>query len=424
MERVTLIQASAHQLAAIPDGSVHCIITSPPYWGMRQYAGEQDVDWPGVAYANPFGGPDIEIPAQRCELGLEPEPTAYLGHLALCLREWWRVLRPDGTLWVNLGDTYAQDTKWGGRSSSKNVGSEAGGYGAARALRTRSGCKNKDLVGIPWRFALIAQAEGWYLRSDIVWYKLNAMPESVTDRPSKAHEYLFLLAKSPTYYYDADAIREQGAPTTSMAAASFWRQQGKRSRVLVPGNTATHRPDRSDIAYIGTRSRRSVWRVPISAYKGAHFATFPGDLVEPCILAGTSERGCCSMCGVPWVRVTERKPMQIRRSGRADVMGEYGRTQASGTMRSPAMHRTLGWHPGCGCDAGEPVPCVVLDPFAGSGTTLQVAVRLGRRAIGVDLAYHDLARRRIGKLDWDDPLPAPKDASPLEALPLFAATAD
>ena len=325
--------------------SIQCVVTSPPYWGLRDY----------------------ELGTKA--LGLESTPELYVQHLVEIFREVKRVLRDDGTLWLNLGDSYAGSWVAQSRPNGNDVGStlEGGSMLSARQieahptgrtqLKNTPGFKPKDLIGIPWRVAFALQADGWFLRSDIIWSKPNPMPESVRDRPTKAHEYLFLLTKSPRYYYDADAIREP------------------------------------------TANKRTVWKIAAQPYKGAHFAVFPEKLVEPCILAGTSEYGACSTCGTPFVRILDVTKMKIRRSSRAEEMGKHGKTQSSGTMLEPAKHVTRGWKHGCEHDTSSPVPCIVLDPFAGSGTTLSVAQALNRRGIGIDasLDYLDLAIKRIEK---------------------------
>jgi len=215
-------------LRSLPDKSIHCCVTSPPYWGLRDYGNDS-------------------------QIGLEENPSDFVQEMVRVFREVRRVLRDDGVLWLNLGDTYA------GNNSRASNGGRAG-FGTPRELvanRLSEGLKTKDLVGIPWRVALALQADGWYLRQDIIWHKPNPLPESVKDRCTKSHEYLFLLSKSQTYYFDADSIREPA----------------------VGGEEGV------------TKNRRSVWTIPVRPYKGSHFATFPPDLVEPCILAGCPEGG-------------------------------------------------------------------------------------------------------------------------------------
>jgi DNA modification methylase len=217
-------------LAALPAGKFHTCVTSPPYWGLRDY-GTEPLEWPAISYA-PLAGlpPCVEIPAMRCSLGLEPTLEAFIGHMVLVFREVRRVLRDDGTAWVNMGDSYA-----GNRGADKGdliTGTEhrtAAAKASKRMVASRRrddepiprsdvripGLKPKDLVAQPWRLALALQADGWWLRCDVIWSKRNPMPESTKDRPTKAHEYIFLLSKSERYYYDADAIKEPASPDTN-----------------------------------------------------------------------------------------------------------------------------------------------------------------------------------------------------------------
>jgi DNA modification methylase len=293
--------------------SVHCCVTSPPYWGLRDYGVEG-------------------------QLGLEPTPDEYVAKMVAVFREVRRVLRDDGTLWLNLGDSYAATTKGSGGpdSSSTLVGTKAEHNGQRMTPRKMllGSLKPKDLVGIPWRVAFALQADGWYLRQDIIWHKPNPMPESVRDRCTKAHEYIFLLAKSERYYYDAEAVGEETSARTLERDRYTRGGNNKAIGVYTSGarkdnNTARH------INHSSTRNRRSVWTVTTKPYKGAHFATFPPKLIEPCILAGC------------------------------------------------------------------PVGGTVLDPFTGSGTTGAVALEHGRKFVGVELngEYIELAKARIGKVE-------------------------
>lgn len=354
-------------LRDLPAESVQCVVTSPPYWGLRSYGTEPEIwggdaecqhEWTIDSYqrrsadngttekqlsnfgANRRDDPIIHAFCARCHawrgsLGMEPTPEMYVEHMTEIFREVRRVLRKDGTVWCNLGDSYAGSGKGLGSDHGKSVVDDAG-YGEKIALSP--GLKPKDLVGIPWRVAFALQADGWWLRSDIIWAKPNPMPESVTDRPTRSHEYVFLLTKSSTYYYDADAIRE-----TSTEPA---KKCGKNSRRNVDRDVAHNGRKQDAIAnrrYVGfndrydfehpdtTRNKRSVWTIATEPYPEAHFATFPTALVKPCVLAGCPEDG------------------------------------------------------------------VVLDPFAGSGTALMSAYHLGRKAIGIDLnaEYLELAANRL-----------------------------
>lgn len=241
-------------LRQLPAGSVQCCVTSPPYFGLRDY------------------GCDGQI-------GLEPTPEEYVARLVAVFAEVRRVLADDGVCWVNLGDSYANDGKWGGSSGGKHVPALHGNTGIGRGKKS-TGLKPKDLIGIPWRVAFALQADGWYLRQDIIWAKPNPMPESVTDRCTKAHEYLFLLTKSARYFWDAEAIAEKstGRPAWSGDCA-FIANSGRND-----WSSKDKKPGRE------TRNRRSVWTVATQPYSGAHFAVMPPKLIEPCILAG-SRRG-------------------------------------------------------------------------------------------------------------------------------------
>jgi DNA modification methylase len=293
-------------MAEMEPESVHCVVTSPPYWGLRDY-GE-----PG-------------------QLGLEPTPEAYVESMVAVFREVRRVLRSDGTVWLNLGDSYAVKPN---NNSYHGKGANTSGLSnpeRQQAVTVGSkyneipfGLKPKDLVGIPWRVALAIQADGWYLRSDIIWSKPNPMPESVTDRPTKSHEYLFLLSKSPRYYFDADAVREADAGTDHDHRNVL---DGQPSLEPSGGIAGAHGGLRTVAGRNGSgRNIRSVWTVATQPYPGAHFATFPPKLIEPCIKAGCPELG------------------------------------------------------------------TVLDPFAGSGTTGMVAQSLSRRAVLIDLSMDYLGQ--------------------------------
>jgi len=243
---------------------VNCCVTSPPYFGLRDYG-------------------------HAGQIGLEPSPDEYVAKLVEVFREVRRVLRDDGTLWLNLGDSYGSSggdifSGFNERYDGTGINGKQSDFGRnVSAIPARdTGLRPKNLIGIPWRVAFALQSDGWYLRSDIIWHKPNPMPESVTDRPTKAHEYLFLLAKSQKYYYDAAAIAE---PAESVGPPR--RDDGSGDRLHDLGMSKGRAGNRDD----GTRNRRTVWTVPVSPFSGAHFATFPPALIEPCILAGCPEGG-------------------------------------------------------------------------------------------------------------------------------------
>lgn len=313
-------------LRTLPDASVQCCVTSPPYWGLRDY---------GVAG----------------QMGLEATPAEFVAGMVAVFDEVRRVLRDDGVLWLNLGDSYANDAKWGGSSGGKNGAPASGGEGFRQ--RRDTGLKAKDLVGIPWRVAFALQEAGWWLRMDCIWGKPNCMPESVRDRPTKSHEYVFLLTKSERYAYDADAVRTtyaestlqqfdegyEGKATKDYEAAGAHNASDIKRRIVDKqrGHGRRHQGfnDRWDAMPKDEQCRganlRSVWWMSPQPFKGAHFATMPEALAERCILAGCPEGG------------------------------------------------------------------TVLDPFTGSGTTGVVAVRRGRSFVGIELnpTYAEMARARI-----------------------------
>lgn len=290
-----------------------------------------------------------------------------------------------------------------------------------RRSRALPGLKKKDLIGIPWRVALALQADGWYLRTDIIWTKGSVMPESVTDRPTRAHEYIFLLTKSKRYYYDQTAIAEPVAAdsqsryhqaTLNTQRGGFKQEQyaaglpGQKARNRRPAEILKGLAQKSlDMKGTPTRNARSVWRINTQPTKLAHFATFPQELPRRCILAGTSARGCCPACGAPWQRMVEKShadhtgtTASLYPAGsngqRISLLRQTAR--AGGTEYVPHTV-TLRWVPGCACPPHEPVPCTVLDPFMGAGTTGLVAQRLGRSFVGVDLngEYVEMARQRM-----------------------------
>lgn len=235
-------------------------VTSPPYFGLRDY-----------------GHPD--------QIGLEPTPEAYVSTMVEVFRCVRDVLTDDGTLWLNIGDSYARPLAKGGSGpGGKNRDWYGDNYGQAGGAGVPDGLKPKDLIGIPWMLAFALRADGWYLRQDIIWHKQNPMPESVRDRCTKAHEYLFLLSKSKRYHFDSEAMKEPAETEPRGKSHSFSR---KTATTPPPGQPEQHRPERENLPPDGTRNRRSVWTVATKPYSGAHFATFPPDLVVPCILAGS-----------------------------------------------------------------------------------------------------------------------------------------
>lgn len=349
--------------------SVHCCVTSPPYWALRDYG----VDG---------------------QLGLERTPAEYVAAMVSVFDEVWRVLRDDGVCWINIGDSYASQ---GGSGQSRHWDEREKNIETQSLRRIPiGGLKPKDLVGIPWRLAFALQERGWYLRQDVIWHKPNPMPESVRDRCTKAHEYVFLLAKSDRYFFDAEAISDV-AVTAGKVNLGFSPERAESMGRSASGNERT---GGRDLVRGETRNRRSVWSISTHSYRGAHFATYPPRLVEPCILAGTSAAGCCPTCGAQWRRVTEKNRVATRPGEGSKV---NGRETIEVGNRDPQRHVTqtitTGWAAACKCPAHEPIPCTVLDPFLGSGTTAAVAEYLGRRWIGCELneEYAELARQRIAE---------------------------
>jgi DNA modification methylase len=399
-------------LRQIEQETVQCVVTSPPYYALRDYK-LPSTEWPEVTYLPMAGVPEITIPPMTCCHGLEPDILSFVGHEVLIWREVWRTLRKDGTIWINFGDSYANDTKWGGQSGNKNYTSFAGGYGGQR-LKRNTGLKPKDLCGIPWRVALALQADDWYLRSDIIWTKPNPMPSSTKDRPTLSHEYLFLLSKSARYYYDNEAIKEEGT-TTRPELLEFGPRPDKgypghindRRRIKTSGKWSNEDPQSSgrriveqvkavratgaphDNPWGPKRNKRTVWEIATEAFPGAHFATFPTKLIEPCILAGTSPK-VCPICRAPWRRLLKPSENYAKYLGKSyhdhsdDIY--QGLSQKKVFPRTFADYETVDWEPTCKCDVNDGTGrCIVLDPFGGSGTTTLVSTWHQRESIYIDL---------------------------------------
>ena len=352
-------------LKTLPSESVNCCITSPPYWGLRDYG---TGEWIGgdpncshkrdskqseltqTGHRNLEGAVGDGIYKDKCkrcgaerkdrQIGLELTPSMYVQKIVEVFREVKRILKKDGTLWLNLGDSYA--TTSGGMEQLRDMGKDTPSYGKIKysdgyegvsqkgksEAKKRDGLKHKDLIGIPWRVAIALQSDGWYLRQDIIWHKPNPMPESVTDRCTKAHEYIFLMSKNPNYYFDNKAIQEpcttqEGRPSAIVRDRVYGYNSKQAALGRARGGEETPEPS--------TRNKRSVWSVNVKPYKEAHFATFPKELIEPCVLAGCPKDG------------------------------------------------------------------TILDPFGGSGTTAEVAIENGRNALLVELnpEYIELAKTRI-----------------------------
>jgi DNA modification methylase len=370
---VRLIHGDAlEMLATLPAASIQTVVTSPPYFGLRRYTDDAR------------------------EIGQEETPARYAAALVAVFRELRRVLRDDGTAWLNLGDSMAANPG-NGRGGGERISGGVPHYSSSD--KSSSGIAPKNLLGIPWRAAFALQDDGWYLRSDIIWSKPNPMPESVTDRPTRSHEYLFLLSKKPRYYYDAAAIAEPAIASENRGGAHKVQKLVSAPGALNDGFGERWQPS-------GTRNRRTVWSIATQPYSGAHFATMPEALVAPCILAGSSAQAC-EHCGAAWGRLVEREGgnWQDRKAagaGHADHRsgGIYqGAIHGNGVSHDlgPTLTRDLGFSPRCSCpDNTGSARSTVLDPFAGSGTVLRVAQRFQRNAIGIDLNadYLELQEQR------------------------------
>ena len=396
MQLFELLQGDCTKvLATLPAASVQCCVTSPPSWGLRDYGA---------------GG----------QLKLEETTEAYISNMVLVFREVWRVLRDDGTLWLNLGDSYS-GVAGNARGEGAGDGQErvkSMGFGALPKRKDlEGGLKHKDLAGIPWRVAFALQADGWYLRQDIIWHKPNPMPESVTDRCTKAHEYIFLLTKAGKYFYDSEAVKERGVMVAGDSAGSTQRDT-QETHGLGGGNSGINLAKQKLATELqekgySTRNKRSVWTVTSKPFKGAHFATFPPDLIEPCILAGTSENGQCPKCGKSWKRIMEKigvstyekmggknggyKKMREESMRRGETgVGDTRDSNGNIVWYEATPKKFVGWQPDCVCGL-DPIASVVLDPFSGAGTTGVVAVQHGRRYIGIELNpdYLEMSRKRI-----------------------------
>lgn len=562
---LTILEGDAiERMRTMSTESVHLIVTSPPYYGLRDYkipssvfGGDSHCEHEfGSAVRKPQKGASRRLNAdsqgkhsyaseslegetesqfcQKCSawrgtFGLEPTPELYVEHAVEIFREAWRVLRKDGTFWLNLGDSYSNASKWGGQSGGKNSTSAAGNYQGQRVKRTSNrpgkngrgerqsdcdedaaivpsvgGNKAGNLVGIPWRIAFALQADGWFLRRDNIWFKSNPMPESVSGwrwekhrikgecvavdwkirpkawqvgershdkiadgnyrkngdedttvavmedclgcekcapngglilrkgnwRCTTSHEYVFQFSKSSSYFCDAEAAREKSSGTAHHRGHGVNPKAiGRGSRFRVSRNAAEnkesdirHKQNRSFSAavygLVTNRNMRSVWRLPTRAFRGAHFATFPPDLVRP-IIKAASPRQCCGACGGPYASVVERgEPRREQQwACGGDDDGDYlstgkgkyyddSRVQNSRTLKQRILHgmvekNVVGYRPTCDCDEiSTTTPAVVLDPFAGSGTVAQVSLELGRAAIAIEISpkYIPMIRERCASV--------------------------
>ena len=508
-----IIKANATHIP-LKDESVHCVVTSPPYFGLRRYKIPDSI-WDGdpgcghrweeivVPAANGIiheGGmsgetlsgnsatrrPQRSKTCVKCgawmgQLGAELSISLYVSHLIQIFREVRRVLRRDGVLWLNLGDSYASgqgscySPGGGDRSLGKHL-KNAGVHYLQRSDLRRDGLKPKDLCETPSEVVRALRGDGWWLRSRIPWIKKNTMPESVGDRPTVAVEYIFLLTKSSDCFYDAESIKIRASDDThdryarGRSTHHKYADGGPGNQTIAkgldhtikmptnyrgsipgrkdgPGQDRRSKKDRLPGVHpksaepgtrvranssfnaavkdvVGSRNRRNSdwffesWQgllsdeggnplamlVNSSGFSGAHYSSFPERLVEPMIRAGTSPKGCCPKCGAPWTRIVEKSGGRDWKNDRIQEIGLPGERSGDGTNKRGRSTislddtkevRTIGWRPTCFCDAGNPVPCVVLDPFGGANTVGKVAERLGRKWISVDLGYLDLATERV-----------------------------
>tara|TARA_R100001594_G_scaffold122947_1_gene159255 strand:+ start:199 stop:1368 length:1170 start_codon:yes stop_codon:yes gene_type:complete len=365
-------------LDQLPEKSVDTCITSPPYYGLRDYEREG-------------------------QIGLEETPEEYVENMVEVFRKVRRVLKDEGTVWLNLGDSYASNHYTGARDSDTGWkhGELSQGY-QARAGGAGGVFKVKDLMGIPWMVAFALRADGWYLRQDIIWHKPNPMPESVTDRCTKAHEYIFLLSKNVKYYFDSDAIKED----------AVGNNPGNKTKHRAVGQPFSETKNNIDkISAVSKRNKRSVWTVTTKPFKGAHFAVFPPDLIKPCVLAGCPEKVCVE-CDTPYEREMEDVDVEPKKNisigddrkefdssmggGGTSLKGHSGYFKSDGTPVTTPK-KDLGFKKQCQCETDETKSGTVLDPFGGAGTTGLVADRNGRNAILIELndEYAEMSRDRL-----------------------------
>ncbi len=462
---IQIFNKDCRDMSELADGSVQCVVTSPPYWGLRKYSGEQELIWGGDPNCDhewqagrsslkksnqgvgsdfikitpkldelnkqtdidPGSGICLKCGASKSAFGLEKTPEMYIEHTIEILREIRRVLRKDGVVFWNIGDSYNTSPAGNKQPSGFQQKSQAGMSGALAQFSSgewtgpkakagdgefkkkgmsRVGIKGhpylkpKDLCLIPFRVAIAAQQDNWWVRSVIIWSKPNPMPESVTDRPTESHEYILLLTKNARYYWDADAVREPALPD------SYRTERPMTSGAMAQLDPLTRSQPQGRTCGVGEGGRniRSVWEFPTQPYPEAHFAVFPEKLPEICIKAATPEVGCCSKCGTPWERVVEKTKAGIKAyptngGKQREVLDAKDSRNVFPYMRTGEKFKwevnTLGWQQGCKCNADK-VPSIVLDPFAGAGTTLWVAKKLNRRAVGYEISeeYCQLALER------------------------------
>ena len=400
-------------LKKLPDNSIDCCITSPPYYGLRDYGtatwigGDENCnhqrkkhgDECKTGQRNVKGGSGDGIYKEICsmcgairqdeQIGLEKTPEEYVKKLTELFEEVRRVLKPTGTLWLNIGDSFARGKS---RYSTPAQTLEGGGQkdekygvlhnGERTDFKNHSFIKDKDLIGVPWMLAFALRNSGWYLRMDIIWNKPNPMPESVKDRPTKAHEYIFLMTKEPNYFYDYQAIQTE-------TIGSEHDKHSRQSRKRFPTDKVNGIRKEG---FYPMANKRSVWTVTTKPYNEAHFATFPEDLIEDCILAGCPEE-VCNCCGIPREKIIEMEDVLRERKNK---YGEYRAVNGQPDQRKEGAISKIVGLTDCGCGKGFSAG-IVLDPFMGSGTTALVAKKKNRNFVGFELnpEYIKIAEKRL-----------------------------
>lgn len=472
MSHVLLVQGNALHLP-LKDGSVQACITSPPYWNLRDYG---TATWIGgdAACTHPVrtattqakqrrsstleGGKSTvghqqegyPTTCKRCgaerydhQLGLETLHDCngaftgqscgdcYICHMRAVFSEVWRVLRPDGTLWLNCSDSYnaAGRAGHGTRIGYKQGTNRASATGADMCRPTAPGLKEKDLCGIPQRLALALQADGFYWRSEIIYAKKNPMPESCNDRPTRSHEQVFLFSKAPRYFIDMEAIREPQEGDGRKCGPHLTGKILTMNEAEVRANTRWYGTKSYDVTPDGHRNARTVWFFSSEGFAGAHFATFPQALVSRCILAGTPQAGCCASCGTPYQRQVERDYELLgRHRDTGDTLACAHGPDGRAGDRKRSVNTTTGFAPACSCTPAVRTPSIVLDPFGGSGTTALTARTLGRHGVSVDLSWPYLQlsrdRLRLTALDRWHGKPTPGPVETFHDLPMFAREED
>lgn len=371
-------------LRLLPGQSVHCCVTSPPYWGMRDY----------------------ETPGQ---IGMEATFQDFLETMVVLFREIRRVLRADGNVFLNMGDCFAGGKNGRSADDTNALGSDDRVFRDKPFNTAHAQFKPKDLMLQPARLAIALQDDAWYVRGDVIWHKPNGRPESAADRFSRSHEYIYHLTRSPRYYFDKVAVMEQ-RDAKSIERDRRGVGQGHKYTDGAPGQRreTLHKPRKTDLSrpVAAYRHRRSVWRIATGGSKHQHFAAFPETLPEICLLAG-SPPSVCAACGAPHERQVQnvfvpQADVSLERGvkGAPGQKTEYKQNNHDGTPRGLVVPKTTGWEPTCDCQAGT-ARALILDPFMGSGTSAVVARRLGRDYTGCEInaAYIAQAEERLAQPD-------------------------